>query len=90
MSTSKNPSSRAVEYHLRQTTTVFYSDHFEKNGAVQVCSWDNGEGFDFNANDGAPVSLTWQEWDALVKAVRASNKHDWKTERQGKGLTTVF
>ncbi len=76
----------SVEHSLRRSTVVFYEDHFEKNGAVEVSEWVNGEGFDFTADGNDPVLLTWQQWDALLEAVKQYTKHDWKAGEKAKLL----
>jgi hypothetical protein len=56
---------------------VPYEDHLTKNGFVEVASWHNGEGFTVSTNDEQPFTLTWAEWDALRKAVKRMNNHEY-------------
>lgn len=59
--------------------TVDINDHFGHE-VLCVTEWANGEGFDLHiAPDKGPeirTPLTWQEWDALKRAVRAMRAHE--------------
>lgn len=54
-------------------------DHFGHE-VMSVTAWANGEGFDVQITpDKGPeikAPLTWQEWVALKRAVRAMQDHD--------------
>lgn len=76
---SPNKSDGTTFYQL-PAVCVPYEDHFEKSGFVEVAQWHNGEGITVSANDKQPFTLTWAEWDALKKAVKRMNNHDYSDQ----------
>lgn len=53
------------ERKARFTELKAYCYHSKDNDFIEVCEWNNGEGFDVTVSEKQKMSFTWGEWEAL-------------------------
>ena len=56
----------------RNSVAIHFKDYISssKVNMIEVCEWENGEGYDISFNDNKSiVGVTRSEWDAICLAV---------------------
>lgn len=61
-----------IEEETAKVVNVKYADHLTDRGYVQATRWPNGEGVTIDMDGVAPFNLTWSQFTALKRAIKAT------------------
>ena len=55
----------------RKSVAIHYKDYTSSKEVdmVEVCEWENGEGYDITLNNQTIIPITLSEWDAIALAI---------------------